>query len=126
MINFSKLLKSFLYALHGLYDLWQTQQNFKIHIITALIIVGAAYGFGLSRIEFIILLLPIGIIIFSEIVNSNIERLLDIISPNTSHEVRIIKDMSAAAVLILSTTAIIIGLFLFLPHLWCVHRKNRV
>lgn len=83
----------------------------------ALIIVGAMFYFPTSRAEKAILSTAIFAVLTLEMVNIVIERLLDFIHPGHHEEVRIIKDLIAAIVLIASFGAAIIGLIVFWPYL---------
>jgi diacylglycerol kinase len=111
-------LNSFTYAFSGLKMFLQTEHNSWIHIVSAVgaIIIGKLLS--LTNCEWCILIIAIGLVIASEIFNTAIELLTDMISPNYNDTAKKVKDMSAAAVLISSITALVVGLFIFLPKLY--------
>ena len=72
---------------------------------------------GLSALEWILLLCVIGWVLAFEIINTVVERILDIIKPNVHPYVRVVKDMSAGAVLLAAIVAVLVGMYIFIPHL---------
>lgn len=73
--------------------------------------------FNLNSVEKCILLLMILVVLSVELINSQIEKFLDLIQPDHHPRVKIIKDFSAGAVLLSALGSIIIGILIFLPHL---------
>ncbi len=117
MINLRRLGKSFKYASWGLQKVWWEEQNFRIHIIVALIILLLAIYLQIQVWQFIILLLIIGLVLILEIINSIFERLLDLLKPRIHQYVKDIKDMTAAIVFIGALIAFLIGILIFLPYI---------
>jgi diacylglycerol kinase len=120
-ISFSKYLmgrgKSFKNAYQGLWYVIRTQKNAQIHLLATCIVLLAGFYFKLSIIDNSIILLCIGVVWVTEIINTAIEALVDLCSPNYHPLAKISKDVSAAAVLVSAFTAAIIGIIVFLPHL---------
>jgi len=116
MINLGKLFESFKYAIAGLRKVFWQEQNFRIHIITSLIVITLAVFFEIEAWQFIVIILIISLVLILEIINTIFERLLDLLKPRLHQYVKDIKDMTAAAVFISSLAAIIIGLIIFLPY----------
>ena len=117
MVKLTRLIKSFKYSLKGLGKVFWEEQNFRIHTIATLAVLLLALYFKITIIEFIILVLLIGLVLILEIVNSIFERLLDLIKPRIHGYVEDIKDMAASIVFIGACTAMIIGLLIFLPYI---------
>jgi len=117
MIKFKRLAKSFVYALKGIKKVFLQEQNFRIHSVVAFLVIILAIILRIETWQIIILILVIALILILEIINSIIERLLDLLKPRIHHYVKDIKDMTAAIVFIGALAAIIIGLFIFVPHL---------
>jgi undecaprenol kinase len=117
MIDIKRLLKSFKYSLTGLIKVFREEQNFRIHTAATLLVLVLAWYFQIQLIEFIILLMLIGLVLILEIVNSIFERLLDLIKPRIHTYVEDIKDMAAALVFIGACLSVIIGLLIFLPYI---------
>lgn len=108
---------SFKYAFEGIFYLIKTQQNAKIHFFAALFAIGLGWWLKISNIECVIIALSIGLVFAFESINTAIEVLCDLYHPDFHPKIKIIKDLSASAVLIVTGAAIICGLFIFLPKL---------
>ncbi len=117
MVNLSRLAKSLKYSLKGIAKVFKEEQNFRIHSLAAILVLLLAWLLKVSILEFVILLLLICLVLILEIVNSIVERLLDMIKPRLHVYIEDIKDMSAAIVFLGAGTAAIIGMMIFLPHL---------
>jgi diacylglycerol kinase len=111
-------LRSIRIALDGIWQVITTQENARIHILATLVIWIVSFLLGLSRLEWVILLLVMGFVWAAEIFNTAIEELVDLVSLETTPEAKRIKDISAGAVLISAIVSILTGLFLFGPKLW--------
>jgi Diacylglycerol kinase len=85
----------------------------RIHITMMLFVAYFAYQLSLSRIEIMVLLITIGIVIAAEMINTAIEKLCDFVQKKHSVQIRVIKDASAGAVLVLALAAIGVGALLF-------------
>ena len=112
-----KRLKSFQYAFHGIYLLIRFEHNAWIHTIIALCTITAGILLGLSDTEWIFIVMAIGMVLAAEAVNSSIETLSDLVSPEYNEAIKRTKDLAAGAVLILSIAAATIGLIIFLPKI---------
>lgn len=117
MIKIKRLLKSFNYACRGFLKIFKEEQNLKVHVIAGLLAVFSGLYFKISRIEFALLAIVIGLVILMEIANSAVERIADILKPRLHVYVKEIKDISAAAVLVSSLLAVIAGILIFWPHI---------
>ncbi|MBK8398010.1 MAG: diacylglycerol kinase family protein [Leptospiraceae bacterium] len=112
-----KRLKSFIYALNGLKILILEEHNARIHLFAAICVVIAGIVFKISSLEWTAIIFAIGFVIALEIINSAIENMADFISPEKNEQIKKIKDLSAAAVLVGAITAFVIGLIVFIPKL---------
>ena len=112
-IFIAKRLHSFKYALNGLWHLWKTEINFRIHIFASITVTTLGWLVEITRTKWLIIIICVGIVLGAEAFNSAIERICDLVSPEKNIQIKIIKDISAAAVLIVSVMAAIIGLFIF-------------
>jgi len=110
-----KFLRSFKYAFNGFIYAFKTQQNFKIHsVATVLVIILGGYV-KLVLTEWLWVVFAIGLVLITELLNTAIEVLVDLVSPQQHPKAGAIKDLSAAAVLISAIVAIVIGLCIFVP-----------
>ena len=115
MINFKKLIKNFGFAFVGLKKA-ASEQTFRIFIMAAVLVIVLMFVFDVSHYEKLMLVLIITIVVTLELINSRIERILDIFQPDYDERVRIIKDISAGAVLLACLGAAIIGFLIFWPY----------
>ena len=112
----STFLKSFGYAFEGVASALRGR-NFKI-IVGAGILAGIlAFFLNFSASEWIILILTIDVVITAELINTVIEAVVDLVSPEIREKAKIAKDVSVAAVLIASIASVFIAFFLFLPKI---------
>ena len=111
------LVKSFDYAIQGFKHAIKEEPNIKIHIAISFFAISAALLLNFSAIEWIILFLVIFIVIILELINTTLEALVDLITPDIRDKAKIAKDVSAAAVMFGAILSVIIGIFLFLPKI---------
>ncbi|MBQ9675174.1 MAG: diacylglycerol kinase family protein [Bacteroidaceae bacterium] len=114
--SFKKQLKSFTFAWKGILTCAGHEQNITFHLIAAIIVVAAGFCFGISRTEWMVVMLCIGTVIAAELFNSAIERLVDIVSPEWQKIAGEVKDIAAGAVLVTAIAAAIVGMIVFLPY----------
>ena len=93
-------------------------RSIRLQCLFGLIVILAGIIFRLTLLEWILIVLCIGFVIFAEIVNSCIENLVDYISLKHTPQGKKIKDMAAAAVLLVSIMSAVVGLIVFLPKLF--------
>lgn len=109
-------LRSFRYAFAGLRVLLREERNARIHATITLLVVVAGVVLRISPMEWCLVLLCIGLVLAAEAFNSAIERMADYLTSERDDRIRDIKDLGAAAVLLCSTTAAVVGLVIFLPY----------
>lgn len=117
MIDIPKSLRSFNFALKGIGHFFKTENNARIHLLAAVVVVGAGFYFQLSRSEWLWIVLAISLVWITELLNTAIEKLVDLVSPQENPKAGRIKDLAAGAVLFAASAAVIIGLLIFLPHI---------
>ncbi|MFZ4523070.1 MAG: diacylglycerol kinase family protein [Bacteroidales bacterium] len=115
--NPQKLIKGFGFAFNGLKIVFSSEQNFRIHLVAATLAVITGIFVHLSEIEWCIIVTSIFLVFAMEIMNTAIEKLVDLVSPGFHRQAGIVKDISAAAVLVTAMAAVITGLIIFLPKL---------
>lgn len=115
--DFKKQIRSFGYAWHGLYSCIGREQNLGFHLIATVLVIVAGFLFHITRTEWIVILLCIGMVISAELFNTAIEKLVDLVSPQRHPIAGQVKDIAAGAVLVCACTAAIIGLIIFIPYL---------
>lgn len=117
MIRISRLFKSFGYAFKGLFKTFREEQNFQIHSSAGLLIIFLGLFLNIKSQEWVMLILVICLVLIAEIANSAVERITDVLKPRINSYVKEIKDIMAAAVLLSSLAAVIVGLIIFWPYL---------
>lgn len=116
-VKTKKLINSFKYAIEGFMTSFKEERNMKIHIIIMLIVILAGRFYRINTYEWIACITLFGIVIAGELFNTAIETVVDIAMPYKNQKAKKAKDISAAAVLILSMSAVIIGLTIFIPKM---------
>ncbi|MEA4982506.1 MAG: diacylglycerol kinase family protein [Paludibacter sp.] len=111
-------IHSFKNAFRGIRMVISSEKNMQIHLIVALLVVVAGLFFTISLTEWMLCLLCFGLVIGAEIMNTAIENLVDLASPQKHVLAGKAKDMAAGAVLVCSIFAAIVGLIIFLPKVW--------
>ncbi len=110
--------QSFRYALAGGRVLVVSQHNAWIHALATLLVVIAALIVRVSRLEWALLILAMGLVWAMEAVNTAIELLADEVSLEHRPRIGQAKDVAAFAVLAAAMAAVLIGLLVFIPHLF--------
>ena len=118
MIKIKRLFKSFQYALKGLVKTFYEEQNLRIQAVAAVVVTVLGAWLGISRVDWLFIILAIGLVLLMELLNSSVERITDVLKPRLNSYVKEIKDIMAAAVMLASILAIIIGLLVFGPYVW--------
>jgi diacylglycerol kinase (ATP) len=111
-----KRAKSFSHALAGGRVLLSTQHNAWIHAGATLLVLIIALVLNLSRLEWALLFVVIGLVWAMEALNTAVELLADVVSPEWRQAIGAVKDVAAFGVLVAACTAILIGLLVFLPR----------
>ena len=113
----NNIFRSIGHALRGVKQVFKTEQSFRIQIVIGALVIVLATVFPLEAWERVVIILLVGLVLILELINSVFERLVGSFRPRLHPVVGEIKDIMAAAVLIASIFAAIIGLIIFIPHL---------
>ncbi|QUG42143.1 diacylglycerol kinase family protein [Psychrobacillus sp. INOP01] len=114
-MNLRKFFRSFIYAANGIYSVVKSEQNFRFHVFAAMVVAIAAWMTGLSRIEWIIIVISIFGMFMIELINASIERVVDLVTPELHPLAKQAKDFAAGACLIYAICTVIVGLIIFIP-----------
>lgn len=117
MNYFKKRRSAFGYAFKGLFTFFKEEAHPKVHAISAAAAILMGWFLSISKMEWIAVILCIGMVLFAEAINSALERLTDIASPDYLDAAGRVKDIAAGAVLIASFAAAVVGLIIFLPKI---------
>lgn len=117
MIQHRNLIKSFGYALKGVKFAVSNNQNLRIHIAMAVLVILASLFFKINAFEMGILGVTILLVFSAEMINTSIEEMTDLITLEHRKEAEIAKDVAAGMVLVVTCGAVIVGILIFLPHI---------
>lgn len=120
MLQFSafQLLKSFAFAFRGLKTLLTTQQNARIHLAITILVIVSGIILNINRSDWLWIVAAIVLVFVTESLNSAIEYLANVVSPEFHPFIEKAKDIAAGAVLIAAIGASLIGLFVFYPYIF--------
>jgi diacylglycerol kinase (ATP) len=111
-------LKSVGYALKGAWHLLRTEGSIQVQFFIALGVSAAGFYFGISRTEWMLQLLAIGMVMGLEGVNTAVEKLSDYVQPEQDPRIGKLKDVSAGGVLLASIAASIVGVLIYIPRIF--------
>ena len=107
-----------MHAWDGLAFTVRTQRNARIHLVIGVFVAILSICLGIGPVSLSILVLTIGAVLAAETINTTVEAMVDLLSPEFHERAKIAKDVAAGAVLIVSLTAILVGLIVLGPPLW--------
>ena len=112
-----KWIKSANYAIEGILHGAKTQRHLRYHFFSAALVLFLSYLLGVTRVEFVLISLAVIVVIAAEMLNSSVEAIVDILSPEYSEKARVAKDIAAGAVLIAAFGAVVLGYIILFPYL---------
>lgn len=113
-----KFFNSFKHAWRGICFMLKTERNARFHLGMTVLVGLFAVVLDVNRLEAALLFFAVVLVFAIEIINTAIENALDHLHPNQHFKIGIIKDALAGAVLISSIIAAVVGLLIFLPHIF--------
>lgn len=113
-----KRIRSFGYAFEGMATLVRDEHNARIHVVALVCAIAMGIIFGISRTEWCLVALCIGGVLMAEAMNTAVEALADLVSPERHPLVKKAKDVASAGVLFMAIAAAVVGLLIFLPYLF--------
>jgi len=117
MINHKTLFKSFTYSFEGVFHAIRYNQNMRIHIVAAIVVIIASVIFKVTPFEMGILGIMILLVIMAEMINTAIEEMVDLIVTEHKRQAKIAKDVASGMVLITAIGSVIVGILIFVPHI---------
>lgn len=121
--DFSKFIFSVRNAIAGIVHAFLAERHMQIHFVAATLVVLSAFLLSVSKLEWVVLIIAIGMTISLELVNTAIERVVDLVSERFHPLAKQAKDCAAGAVLVSAIASVIIGCIIFIPHLLELFRK---
>ncbi len=123
-MHLRRRIDSFRYAFQGLADLFRSQPNARIHLVATVVVALAGVWLHISRLEWLALVICIALVIALEAMNTALEYLTDLVSPEFHPLAGKAKDAAAAAVLIGAFGAVIVGLIIFMPRIMVLFQRS--
>lgn len=114
----NKILAGFIFAGKGIRTAFISERNLKIQTCFVVLVILSGWVLHISIIEWLICFLCFGLVIGAELMNTSVEKLVDLVSPQFHPLAEKVKDIAAGAVLFNSVIAAIIGLIIFVPKIW--------
>lgn len=110
-------LRSFKYAFKGILKAVREERNLKVQFLIGVVVIYSGFYFQLSDTEWVLILLCIAMVIGLELINSAIESLVDLISPEWNPLAGKAKDIAAGAVLFVSIISLVVGILIFRKYI---------
>lgn len=114
----NRLLRSFKDAFSGLNYCFATQRNMLIHVAAGLAVLLLSLWLGITALEMLIVLGAVFLVLVTEVINTALERTVDLATRKRNDIAHIAKDVAAGAVLLTAIFAVIVGLVILGPPLW--------
>ena len=112
-----RLVDSFNFAIEGLISSLKNEKHMKVHILAAIIIVILAIIINASKVEILIISLSVSFVLITELINTAVEAIVDLVSPERHPLAKLAKDVAAGAVLVAAINALCVGYLLFYDKL---------
>lgn len=106
-----------MYALAGIITFFSKERNGQIQLAVSVIAIVLAWIFSITKTEWLIVLILCAVVMAAEMLNTAIEKLCDRVTTDYDEIIKVVKDVSAGAVLLVSLLAVITGLMIFVPYL---------
>lgn len=113
-----RLLLSFGYALAGIKAVVRTEKNMQIHLFVAVLVIVLGFIFHISVSEWLAVIICIGLVFSAETMNTAIEKLVDLVSPERKPQAGNIKDIAAGGVFLAAMISVVVGIVIFLPKVF--------
>ncbi len=112
-----RFFKGFTYAWDGIVAVFKSETNMKVHVSIAIAVIILGFLFRISQMEWLAILICIGLVFSSEIFNTAFETLVNKVSPEQDPLAGKTKDIAAGAVLVNAIISVVVGVIIFLPKL---------
>lgn len=111
-----RFVRSFAHAIKGILFTLRSECNFQVEVAMAGVVFFLMFLLPLSHFENIVLVIAIMLVLAFELVNTAIERVMDILKPRVHPYARVVKDVMAGAVFVISFGALLLGVIIFFPY----------
>ena len=115
--SLQKRMRSFQYAVSGLRLIFKTDHNLWLHLVATIVVIILALSFRVTTTDAALLAIAIGMVWVAELFNTCIEKMMDFTSKEIHPSIKLIKDVSAGAVLTAAIISVVVGCFVFIPKI---------
>ncbi len=112
------LVRSFAFAIEGIIHAIKFERNIKIHMVVALVVVFLGFLYNISSLEWLLIILAIGGMLSFELMNTAVERVVDLVTSKDHPLAKQAKDIAAGAVFIYAVMSVVVGGIIFLPKMF--------
>ncbi len=113
MFDVRKFFKSFKFAFRGIKHAFKFEQNFRVHIVVAVLVLFFGWYFRVPLWQWVVLMFVIFGVIIAELANTIFEKIVDVLEPRVHPYAKVMKDMMAGIVLLSAVLAVIVGIMIF-------------
>lgn len=105
-------------ACKGIFYALKTEKHLRFHFFASFLVISAGLLFQLTRVEWLFIIYAIGAVWIAELINTALERAVDLAEPNFHPMAGMAKDVASGAVLVSAVQAVIIGVIVFIPSIF--------
>lgn len=109
-------IKSANFAIEGILHGTKTQRHLRYHLLSTAFVLVLSYVLGISRTDFLVIALTVIVVLLAELLNTALEAMVDLVSPEHCEKAKIVKDVAAGAVFTTAFGAAVIGYIVLLPY----------
>ena len=113
----TSFLQSFNYAVEGIIYAFRNEVNFRVHMISAILVLAGSLFFDLSKVEMVCLCITVSFVIICELINTAIESVVNLLYKKYDKEAKIAKDVGAGAVLVTAFNSLLVGYLIFFDRI---------
>ena len=110
--------RAFGFAIQGLRFSWRTQRHLRLHVALTTLVVALGLFLAFSPGEWAALIVTIALVTALELINTVVEVVVDLVTPEFHPLAKVAKDVAAAAVLVAACSAVLVGAIVLIPHFW--------
>ena len=118
MVGHKKLIQSFRNAISGFVFIFRREQNMKIELIAAMLVISAMLIAPVQTWEAVVLVIMIAGVLILEVLNTALEQLINMLKPRVHPKAKVLKDLMAPSVFLASIAAAAVGLLIFWPYIY--------
>lgn len=118
--SWKRRAKSFVYAFSGVRSFFKYGHNARIHLAAALLVFLLALIVHISSTDWVVIIFAVALVWITEMINTTLEKSMDMISPEWHPQVKQVKDIAAGAVLVAAVAALSAGCFIFIPKIFAL------